>query len=617
MTEFTTSITYEPGDPLYTGTGEAAGEVIDYSLPVSVAGRGFLIDRSGQFARHTRRSLDLLNTQQSTSGDDLSAIPPEVWRRTFESWHQGAGQSRADRQGSLPYRYFDSYNVDVWDEWRLKLLPDTELLQSIGVGTPFLTTVGPNRFVAVVGTTSYWWNSIDLAPATFTMPAPVLDVCSDGANLYTVEADGKIRRYNAPATGTVIGTVPNHDPTRAMLAYVKGFIVAAGGQYLYDMTTGSPTLVFQHPLSDFRWVDACEGLSPAYLLGGIGDKWQVYGMTIKSDATTFDPPVALAPVPEGEIAYALGSYLGYILIGTNAGWRFGIPSSDGTLTFGKLVETSAPVRCFEGQDRFVWYGQSASGEAFAGLGRADLSQFVAPMTPAYASDLRTTSSGDVTGVITFGAGADNAGRRVFIVSGVGVFCESTELAADGWLEQGGLTFNSADPKMGLYLQVVTEPLPVGSSFTMQVRYDSSGWQEVASQNTPGSTQMGNVTLHQSFNLASIRYTLSRSETNTDQGPTVQRMEFRAINVPGLATEFQLPLMLRSDMYSDGGPMLRDPADDYGFLIDLWRTRQPFTYREAGLTFTVHATDFTFIPEQLSENGSAYEGLFVLTAKEIR
>lgn len=617
-TDFTTSITYEPGDPLYSGIGQAA-EQVDFSLPISLAGRGFLLDRNptlGLGMRHSRRSLDLLNTQQAASGSDLSALPPEVWRRTFESWHQGAGQSRGDRQNSLPYRYFASHNIDVWDEWRMSLLHGTEMIQSLPVGKALLTTVGPTRFVAISGTTSYWWTDVDLPPISFTLPSAALDCCSDGQNLYTIEGDGKIRRYSSPSVGTVVSTVPNHDPSRAMLAFVKGFIVAAGGENLYDMTDGSPTLIHTAPIPGFRWVDACEGLAPAYLLGGLGDKWQVYAMSIQDDASTFDPPVAAAPIPEGEVAYSLGSYLGYVLIGTNAGWRFGIPSGDGTLTFGKLVETSAPVRCFEGQDRFVWYGRSSTDSQTAGLGRADLSQFSAPMTPAYAPDLETESGGDVTGVITFGAGAASTGRRIFVIANLGVFAESTELAEEGWLEQGGLTFNSSDLKMGLYLQATTEPLPSGASVVMWAKYDSSEYQEVSHQETPGSTHAGNASLLNPFNVGHVKFVLTRG-TNLDEGPAVQRMEFRAMNVPGRASEFTVPIILRESLYEADAVLMRNPDEDYDFLLDLWLTRTPVTYREAGNTYQVHVTDFLFLPEQVTENGSAYEGLLVLTMKEIR
>lgn len=616
MTEFLQEITFEPGDSFYTGT-DAAEEVIDYSLPISLAGRGFLLDRTQQLPaamRHSRQSIDLLNTQNASDASEQTSAPPEVWRRTVESWHQGAGQSRFDRVNALPYRFSDSYNVDVWDEWQVTLLNDTSNILNLPAGKSHVTTVGPDRFVVVVGNQSWWFTDTALPPVTLALPQQTVDICSDGESLYILNALGQITRYTGPAAGTVVSTVPNFDQTRALLTFVKGFIVAGTGKYLYDMTTGSPTLIYQHPLNGFTWVDACEGLSPVYLIGGMGDKWHVYAMTVNEDGATFDPPISAAPIPEGEIGYSLGSYLGYVLIGTNSGWRFGFPASDGTITFGRLVETANPVRCFEGQDRFVWYGQTSDTDA--GLGRADLSQFVAPMTPAYASDLRAGLAGQVSGVITFGTGAESAGKRVFTIDGVGVFAESAVLAEDGWIEQGEFTFNSADPKMAMYLQVTHGSLPLGASLSAQVRYDSSGWAEVGRQETGGTLSLGNLSLGTLFNASGVRIELSRA-TNPTQGPSLQRIEYRALNVPGRATEFRLPIILRANMYYNERQELRDPADDYAFLEALWLERRQVKYREAGTVYTIHITDFLWLPEQMNENGSAYEGLMVLTGKEMR
>lgn len=621
MTQQTFTITAPAeGEPFFTGAGQITEE-IDYTMPVSVAGRGFLIDRSPDLAgglQHSRRSIDLVNTQNASDNEDATAITPEVWRRIADSWHMGAGQERFDRPNALPYRFSDSYNVDVWDEWTLKLLPATRQLRTLPAGKAHTTTVGPGRFVVVVGSQSWWWTDLNLAATSFSMGDNILDVTSDGANLLTVDDDGEVRRWASPSgTGTLLCTIPNFDPARAFISYVKGFIVAAGGENLYDITSGTPVLIYQHPLDGFTWRDAVDGMAAAYLLGGVGDKWGVYGMTITDDATTFDPPVAAAPIPEGEVGYALGTYLGYILIGCSTGWRFGVPSGDGTLTFGKLVETSAPVRCFEGQDRFVWYGLSGTNilERFSGLGRADLSVFTAPMTPAYASDLSTTVWGNVDGVITFGAGAQGAGKRVFTVEGVGVYCEDDQLATDGWVEQGGLSFNSADPKTALYLVVDHDPLR-GGEVAVDVKYDAAGWVEVAVNDQTDSITIGNIPLQNNFHVVNIRYRLTRS-SNGLEGPEVRRMEFRALNIPGSASQFVLPLMIRDDLYTDEARILRSAAEDYDFLINLWAGRRSFTYREAAQTFQVRVTDFVWLPEYKTANGSAYEGLMVLTAKEIR
>ena len=612
------TVTTEPGDPWYTGA-LATSEQVDFALHVSLRGRGFLLDRAPEAIggqRHSRVSIDLVNSQNAQDNQDSTGVQPEVWRRIADSWHMGAGQSRFDRPNALPYRFLDSRNVDVWSEWSMSLLPATEELVELPPGKVHLTTVGPDRFVAVVANGSWWWTDPGLPATTLALPSNVVDVTSDGVALYTLDVGGVIRRYTAPGVApTVLGTVPNFSATRGFISYVKGFIVAAGSQHLYDVTSGTPNLIYQHPLSTFTWRDTADGLAPAYLLGGVGDKWSVYAMNINEDATGFDPPVAAAPVPEGEIGFALGSYLGYILIGTNAGWRFGVPSGDGTLTFGKLVETVAPVKCFEGQDRFVWYGQSGVGTRTAGLGRTDLGTFTSPATPAYANDLTTEVGGDVDGVITVGAGPAQAGKRVFAVAGQGLYIESDELCEDGWLEQGGMSFNSADPKAALYVSVDHAPL-AGGKLTVQTKMDNQDWHTVAEQESANSVTTGKAQMDGRFRVLNIRYLLERGE-DTAAGPQVERMEVRVLNVPGRATVFTLPLLLREAFYLEDRTVHRSAAEDYEFLLGLWESRERFTYREAGQLYEVRATDFAWLPEFETNDGSAYEGLLILTVKEIR
>lgn len=611
-------VTLEPGDEFFSGAAPEDAPT-DYTTPVSLAGRGFILDRSPELStslRHSRQSVQLLNTQQANSGADQSQTQPEVWRRNIESWHQGSGQLRYDRTDGLPYRYSRSHNIDVWDEWRMSLLPETTNLRALAAGRAFLTTVGPNRLFAAVGDQGYWWTDLAVAETVETLPAVVLDCCSDGEALYTIDSGGTIRRHTAPGSVTTFATVPGFTASGAMIRFIKGFLVVATGNTLYDMTSATARLIFIHPIDNYRWVDGCEGLNVAYLLGGMGDKWHVYGMTINEEATSFDPPTSAAPLPEGEIGYALGSYLGYVLIGSNTGWRFGIPAGDGNVTFGRLVQTDTPVRCFEGQDRFVWFGQSATSGQFSGLGRADLSTFIAPMTPASADDLTTTSYGVVRAVTTFGAGPQRAGARVFCVEGVGVFAEQPTLAATGYLEQGSFSFNSSDQKMGLYAQLFTAPI-LGGKVLMDVRYNDGEWEEVGSMFTDGATSMGNVKLERQFANAEVRFRLERDADNHTVGPTVNRMEFRALNIPGRATQFVLPLMLFDSIEVEGSEIPRRVEEDHQFLMDLVETRRAFTYREGNLVWTLYATDFLWLPEQKTLDGRTYQGLYVMTAKEFK
>lgn len=633
MTDSTFDITGRFSEPFFEGTGTTPDE---WSMPVGIDGRGFILDlASDQFQR---RSVDLLNTQDSRTGaTDISSVPPEVWRRVMESWHQGADQARFDREDSLPYRFNRSVGIDPWKRYGFELLNDAKILHNVVAGQrPFLESIG-RTLLMVTGRLARLWPDViadDTLPVPTDLGADIVATCADGENFYTLTADGVLSKCVA-ATGvfSTLATVPSFNPAKAMLAFVKGFILVGNGPKLIDYTNpASPVEVFQHRLSGWWWRAASEGLSVIYVLGGMGDRWHVHRVGIKNTGDRLDPPIVAATLPEGEVGYALGTYLGYVLIGVSTGWRFGMPEAQGAVTYGQLIETPLPVQCFEGQDRFVWFGLSlATGQAaqqrtidrtiytdFAGLGRADLSTFVAPMTPAAASDLRGMSTGVTTDVVTVGNDTDGIGYRVFGVqrNGTtgGVYLETDNKVVGGVLRSGTLSFNSNDEKMGLYLQTFHEPL--AGEVVVRVGNDrDQTFAQVGFNDRPGSVSVENMPYPVSFHAAEIEVELRRDLDDHTRGPRVSRLEFRAVNVPGRATEWQIPLLLHDDLNYSNIERTTDVRESYDFLMELVQTRRPFVYREGDRQWRLHATDFLWRPYKMNGEGTTYQGTFILVARE--
>jgi hypothetical protein len=348
----------------------------------------------------------------------------------------------------------------------------------------------------------------------------------------------------------------------------------------------------------------------------MGEKWNVWSMAIKADGTTFDPPKVAAPLPAGEIAISIASYLGYVLVGSSRGWRFGTADTAGALSLGRLISTDAPVRCFEGQDRFVWYGQDATGTLSARLGRTDLSVFTSALTPAATNDLDSGQfppGGQVRGVASFGA--TGLGRRVFTVDNVGVFAEDTNLVTSGYLEQGDMAFHSTDFKQGLYAQLFHEPLGSGR-ITVDVSYDDGPWVTIGQTDGGGASAMGNMPTLHDFYQANLRYTLEPSSTALDVSPALTRAELRVLPLSGRATQWRLPLLLHETLDFDGNQYDRDVRADKQFLLDLVRSKEPFSYREGNDYYTLFAVDFTFLPRKVSSGVASFEGTFSITCQEI-
>ena len=613
----TFDITEDFSDPFYEGTG--ARDLEETGLPVSLNGRGFVLDLVSQ--QFQRRSVQLINTQQQDSSNDGALLQPEVWRRVIDSWHFGEAQTRYDRDGSLPFRFDQSAHVDVWNQWGISLLNETHNIHTLPAGPAMLVSYGGSKvFVGVVNTTTgYWWANLTGDPAsppvpvTMTLPEAVLSACTDGQNLFTLGIGGVVRKWTSGTASTVFATVTPFNAQACLIRYVKGFVVVASGNTLWDVTTGTQILIGTHPLIDYHYVDACDGLSVAYFLGGMGDRWNVSSVTLNDDRVSLAPPVHAAPLPDGEIGYSLGSYLGYVLVGLNTGFRFGVPAGDGSLTFGRLVSTKSPVRCFEGQDSFVWFGMDLGPDS--GLGRCNLATFVAPMTPAFAADLTSGSVGAVRGAATIGATANDGGRRVFTVDGVGVFLEQDTLCPTGYLDQGIIAFNTSDPKIGLYAQVYCEPLQ--GEIDVDATWDLGTTRRIGGSSVSGVTSLGNLRANETFTSVKLRYTLTRNPNDSKSGPRMTRVEFRATGTPGRSSEWHLPLLIHVVIDDNNTTLGRDVEDDYDMLIGLVETRTTVSYREGERRYEVYATEFVWIPHHMTEDGRTYEGTFLITVRETR
>jgi len=630
MSDF--EITDSFSEPFYGGA--VASTTDDRSMPVSLDGRAYLVDLSSQ--QFSRRSVQLLNTQQAQGDGDQSSTAPEVWRRSIESWHHGAGQTRFDRSDSLPTRFHASFGVDPWTKNRLSLLPKTEALLSLGAGeSASLRSIGKVLFVILTSTVRRYADpTTSSAYTSEALGADAVAVTCDGENLYVLDDAGVIHRYDSIAAtwNHSWATVASFDPTKAMLAYVKGFIVVGNGPDLWDYTNpAAPTLIYTHRIDGWHWRAASEGLSVVYILGGMGDRWHIHRVGISSTGAALDPPIVAATLPEGEFAYTIATYLGYVLIGVNSGWRFGMPDGAGNITYGQVIRTPRPVKAFECQDRFVWFGLSIASSLdedgsegriyseYAGLGRADLSAFIAPMTPAAASDVYgLLQYGTTTDVVTVGGEDDGFGKRVFAVEGTtggGVYIERDALVPAGWLTQGLMTFNSTDPKVGLYAQAFHGALLGEVSLAVGID-DSDTYIQIGTNTSDGSTSMGNMAYSAQFQAIEFKYTLYVSADSPTDGPVVKRAEMRAVNVPGRATEWQIPLFVHERIEYAGQTHNNDVAEDYDFLMGLVQSRRRFTYREGDRTWQLYATDFLWTPYQLTSTGETYQGTFLLVAREI-
>lgn len=589
--------------------GGGLSQLVPSLYPVALDGHPYLVDlKSGAFKR---QSIQLLRTQADTSNlpGEQSINPEDLWRRGQETWHHGAGQESLDRPDSDSSRFFRSKGIDVWTKWNVSLLKDTERK------VPSTTNVNQN--LLAVGTRLYWADGATLkftTDPTGTSPTwttvtgtganPISGLATDGYNIYIAQGSNGLyisNRTISTASSWATGTanIVNYVTTRLMVGQAN---------VLYN-PTGSGALVpyYTHSNTDFVWTGFAAGQGQIYACGFSGDKSIVYRITIRQDGTALDIPIVAVELPDGEIARSIQGYLGFVVIGTDKGVRFATQDGQGNLTLGSLIRTASAVLAFEPQDRFVWFGWSNYDGFSTGLGRLDLSVFVAPLTPAYASDLMVTTQGVVTSVVTFND------RRYFTVSAYGLVGETTNLVASGTLESGKITYGIPDTKVGMFLQA--RHLPLAGSVTLGVSIDGGNYIDLGINNTALSTITSLPVGERAGEYFSIRSTLARAG-GLATGPTLTRHTLRAYPGPIRGEIIILPLLLHETLEIDGLERYIDPQTELNWIRALVNDHRLVVYQEAERAVSVFVEDYEWSPHAETLDGRFWNGTCIVKLKAV-
>jgi hypothetical protein len=573
---------------------------------LALAGRGYVLDlASNEFLWE---SMDYMRQQQDSNGlaGEGSLSNLDLWRRSFRSWHLGAGQERGDDESSSPFRFDTSKGIDPWTKWRLSMLPDANL-GAVGAATPSALCLADGTLIYQAGQVFKYTTDGDTWSDLVTLVnTPITQAVSDGSNLYVGCDNGKIKQITSAGITSEPWAVTGAD----VVAVSKGRVWAGAANVLNWMVPGSATVTAHVtvPFTGWTWTAICEGSRATYAAGYQGDKSSIYRIPFKADGSGLDAGVIAASLPDGEIAYSLCSYLGYILIGTSRGVRFAVADANGDLTYGAYIATPNPVRAFEPQDRFVWFGWSDYDEDSTGLGRVDLSSFTSDLTPAYASDLMYLGQGTVSSVATF------ADRRFFAVDGVGVVGQLTTPVPSATLTTSAVTFDLDNDKIATLIDVTHEPLDGTLSIGLVV--DGEGGGTVAESSQQGSTgpispySLNAVTAH-SFALT---FTMVAGALAT--GPALTGVVFSAHPVPPRGERFVLPLMIREQIDQDGQYLSYIPPEEVQFLRALVKRGESVSLQIGNEAFNVFPANYKWIPYRQTADKSGWTGTCIMELREV-
>jgi hypothetical protein len=607
---------FRPATSFYTGSG--ATQLVPDVFPIAINGRPYLIDTaSNQFTRQfdarVRDSVD-----QSAEPGEGALNPQGLWRRSQSSWHYGAGQQYSDTADAEAYRFYTSKGVDPWTKGRLSLLKDTTNVYPTS-GTNLYACTADGRLYGTDGqTVRYTSDFVTVTTVTGTAASALYSITSDGYNVFYSYANGDIDQTNA---GISTSSAYITGIEAGVLAYVRGRLMVAGQgvdkRKIWNITTSAgssannPAALYTHPNTNWNWVGFAAGQTHIYAAGYAGNTSIIYKTQIKADGTALDIPTAAAELPLGEIVRSIYGYLGYLILGTDTGFRFCSSDTDGNLTVGPLVETGAAIGSMAGIGKYVYFAWSNFDSTSTGIGRMDVSVFISPNQPAYASDLMATAQGTVQAIHEF------QGKPLFTVSGVGVFTpHATNLVSSGYLRSGIYRWGVPDAKFIPKLDI--RCLPLVGSVTLSIASDDGSFHDFTTIDTAGIKEKTLEGLEDKVFEGEIKVTLARAAGATT-GPTLTRWMARAYAAPLRSQIFSVPIIMHHTLSVNGRQYFQDVDAELRLLRDLVENPRVISYQENEDTFSVVVENVQMQVQRIANvhKTNDHEGTAIVVMRSVR
>jgi hypothetical protein len=435
-------------------------------------------------------------------------------------------------------------------------------------------------------------------------------MATDGNRVYLAFPSDGVRIIE-PATPTVIESAKfvNTNDSFYMLGFAKQFMFGSHSHTLDTIASGGSAAVHITPDDGaFKWVGVATGQNAVYAAGYSGEKSLVYKITITT-AGVLDKGVVALELPTGEIVSSISGYLGYILVGTNKGVRYCSTDAQSNLVAGPIIPTSGSVLKFTSEDKYTYFTWSNYDGVSTGLGRLDLSTFVAPNQPAFATDLMYTSKNDVLSVVT----KDN--KRLFLVKGVGVVAEDTsKLVSSGEIETG--TYRWGIPDRKFVAKVDTRATPLVGSITQYLSIDESDWSELNTWDDVGDTENSTNGTDTHAIEAAFKFKLDRDVTLTSTGPTMTRWMSRAYVAPYRSQQFVIPILLHNTIRVRDKEYFYDVEEHQSFFDSLIESPRIIILQIGTFTHSVIVDDVEWGPSDAHGNYWSFEGTLIVTLRSV-
>jgi hypothetical protein len=501
------------------------------------------------------------------------------WIRSQSSFHGGSGIKFYDPTSgeSTGYRFADSQGINVWTKGEASLLKSVSSAHETTGAVTGTDHQHPNQHLR-----SIQWNStegvllhdefdVDKIAADGTVTHfvdyntgtddKVYAICDDGVNAYWITNDtgpsGKLEVNKKPLTGnsstsaTVMFTANGITVQYAAMEFVKDRIIACVNNAVYEFATNAtalPTPVYTNPNTNYHYTAVAASGPAIYTAGhsGIYSTIQKYTLNTSGAMPTLTQASVAAEFPPGEIVEKLFYYLGYMMIGTNKGVRASIiDPQDGSIGYGPLiVETPQPVYDFTARDRFVWC-TTGVGPLDAGLTRIDLSTTIEgeSLRFAYANDLQfpQTTEHYTTGVAFLGTTNRLAFCTAREVTDGAIYLESaTALVSSGYLTTGAIRYGTLEPKNYKFIRARGD-FSNGAMDIATVDSNNNTFSIITYNSSVGSPEAATLSPEGPQEYISYRFTLSRSASNSSQGPIFKGFQAKSLPATKRQRLIQFPV----------------------------------------------------------------------------
>jgi hypothetical protein len=587
------------GYPFFTGSLSDA-----FVMPhtIMLDGATYAVD----LAEYRHASVDTLreNVVQTQEANDALFNAAGVWSRYRLSWHQGAGEKLSDLQeASNRFRYESSTRMYPWTKNELTLQHSTSSTKTLTTSTPVVVRSGAYVFLSD-GNALYRTSDLSTwTTITTTGLGTIQALGTDGQDLYIATTTQLVKLIGTNTTTTQFSSHVTGNCTN--VAFVGNRLLVGIDDVISEVkANGNLTTVSDHWQSAFRWTAIFELGTRIYIGGFAGTRSELFTVTTDSSGNLV-PGQEAAPFAEGELLRTAWTVAGFVVLCTNLGVRFANVGADGSLTYGPMITAPGDVLCATSESNYVWTGWTNYSSGRSGTCRFDVSQFIEPLVPAYASALSAPVTGNVTGIVHFN------NKTAFSVASNGFYVEQAGYETEGELDGGTFYFGTIETKRLSELNATFAPLTIGQGVTFTVRDQDHN---VIKTKTEGAVGAKFLTLDlDGEDCKSVHVTVKLVGAGTDT-PKLYHWALRAYPVPPVSEQWVLPLLIYSRVTVGDGmgqELVQNTSAALSTIKDLWREKRRVLLQIGDYVARVRVDAFEMRPTNWRDDGGWFEGIVVV------